>query len=64
MNIDIFSNKILFELIDYLLWFIQIKIAILKDLKLEGITYQKELLVIITSSSMKNTFTINPLIQI
>ena len=30
--------------------------AILKDLKLENIIYQNELLVIITSSSMEKTF--------
>ena len=34
----------------------------LKDLKLEDITSQKELLRIITASSMKRTFTNNPLI--
>ena len=36
----------------------------LKDLKLEDITSQKELLRIITASSMKRTFTNNPLIFI
>ena len=33
MNIDIFSNEILLELIDYLLWFIQIKMTIYKMLR-------------------------------
>ena len=33
----------------------------LKDLKLEDINYQKELLVIITPSSMEKTFETNPL---
>ena len=49
MNINIFSNQILLKLIDYLFLFIQIKMQNLKDLKLEDITYQKELLIIITS---------------
>ena len=49
MNIDTFSNQILLKLIDYLFLFIQIKMQNLKDLKLEDITYQKELLIIITS---------------
>ena len=57
MNIDIFSNQTLLE-------FIQIKISILKDLKLEDITYQKELLIIITSSSMEKAFMTKQLIQI
>ena len=50
MNIDIFSNQILLESIDYLFYlfcFIQMKITILKDLKLKDITYQKELFTII-----------------
>ena len=34
----------------------QIKMTMLKDLKLEDVTYQKELLIIITSSSMKKNF--------
>ena len=41
MNVDIFSSQILLESIDYLLSFIHIKISILKELKLEVITYQK-----------------------
>ena len=49
MNINIFSNQILLKLTDYLFLFIQIKMQNLKDLKLEDITYQKELLIIITS---------------
>ena len=42
MNVYIFSNQILLELIDYLFQFIQIKMTTLKDLKFEDITYQKE----------------------
>ena len=34
----------------------QIKMTMLKDLKLEDVTYQKELLIIMTSSSMKKNF--------
>ena len=34
----------------------QIKMTMLKDLKLEDVTYQKESLIIITSSSMKKNF--------
>ena len=34
----------------------QIKMTMLKNLKLEDVTYQKELLIIITSSSMKKNF--------
>ena len=41
MNINIFFNQILLELIYFLFWFIQIKIPVLKDLKLEDIIYQK-----------------------
>ena len=48
MNKGIFSNQILFELIGYLFQFIQIKMEILKDLKLKDIIYQKELLIIVT----------------
>ena len=51
MNTGIFSNQILFELIGYLFQFVQIKMEILKDLKLKDIIYQKELLIIVTSSS-------------
>ena len=39
--VDIFLNQILLELIDYLFQFIQIKMLILKDLKLKNTTYQK-----------------------
>ena len=39
MNIDIFSNQILLESIGYLFSFIQIKITILKYLKLKNIIY-------------------------
>ena len=48
MNKGIFSNQILFELIGYLFQFVQIKMEILKDLKLKDIIYQKELLIIVT----------------
>ena len=64
MSKDIFSNQVLFELMDYLFQFIQIKLPMLKDLKHEGIIYKKELLIIITSSSMEKNFMINQLIQI
>ena len=64
MSKDIFSNQVLFELMDYLFQFIQIKLPMLKDLKHEGIIYKKELLIIITSSSMEKIFMINQLIQI
>ena len=59
MNLDIFSNQILLESIDYLFWFAQMKMLLLKNLKLKGITYQKELLTIRTSSSMEKAFMIN-----
>ena len=39
MNIDIFSNQILLELIDYLFSFIQIKMLMLKYLMLKSIIY-------------------------
>ena len=41
MNIGIFSNQFLLKSIDYLFWFIQTKMTILKYLKLEDIIYQK-----------------------
>ena len=41
INLDIFSNQTLLESIVYLFQFIQIKMTILKDLKLEDIIYQK-----------------------
>ena len=41
MNIDIFSNQILLELTDYLFYFMQIKMSMLKDLKFANIIYQK-----------------------
>ena len=53
MNIDIFSNLILLEFIDYLLHLLQTKMSILNNSKLEDITYQKTLLIIITSSSSR-----------
>ena len=46
MTKDVLSNQILLESIDYLFMFIQIKIAMLKDLKLDNITYQKGLLIL------------------
>ena len=52
MNINIFLNQILLELIYFLFQFIQIKIPILKDLKLEDIIYQK-------TKSKKNHVIIN-----
>ena len=55
MNTDIFSSKTLFELIDYLFWF-QMKMPILKDLKLEDIIYEKELLIIIMSSLLEHFY--------
>ena len=39
MNIDTFSNQNLFEFNTLFVIFIQIKMPILKDLKLEDITY-------------------------
>ena len=42
INIDIFSNLFLLELIDYFSQFIKIKMPILKDLMLPDIIYQKE----------------------
>ena len=44
--------------------FIQIKMPILKDLKLEDIIYKKQLLIIITSSSMEKKFIIKLLFLI
>ena len=43
MNMDIFLNQTLWELINCLFRLIQIKMPILKALKLEGITYEKAL---------------------
>ena len=60
-NIDIFLNQTLLELTDCLLYFIQIKMRILKDLKLKDITYQKALLTIKASSSMEKTFYDQPM---
>ena len=40
IDIDIFSNQILLESIDYLFYFIHIKMAILKDLTFETNIYQ------------------------
>ena len=43
MNVNVFTNQIwrILESIDYLFWFIQIKVTMLKDLKHEDIIYQK-----------------------
>ena len=41
IKIDIFSNQILLKPIDYLFYFIHMKMTILKDLKLRNITNQK-----------------------
>ena len=43
MKLDIFSNQILLELIDFLFWFIQIMATTLKDLMFKTIIYQKVL---------------------
>ena len=40
------------------------QMTILKNLKLKDITYQKELLIIITSSSIEKTFMTKQLIKI
>ena len=53
MSMSVFSSHILSESIDYLILFIQIKIAMLKDLTLQNIFYQIGILIIATSSSMK-----------
>ena len=64
MNLDILSNQILLELIDFLFYFFQTKMKILTDLKLKDIKHQKTLLIIITSSLMEKTFMSNQLILI
>ena len=56
-----FSNQTLLELIDYLFQFIQMKMMLLKDLKLKDNTYQKRLLKIIMSSSMEKNFYDQPI---
>ena len=66
-NLDFFLNQVLLGSIDVLMLkfsLTQIKFLLLKDIKLEGITHQKELLIITTLSSMKKTFMINQLILI
>ena len=40
-NTDIWSNQTSLELIDYLFYFIEIKMRILRALKLEDVIYQK-----------------------
>ena len=64
MSMSVFSSHILSESIDYLILFIQIKIAMLKDLTLQNIFYQIGILIIATSSSMKWSFVTNSLILI
>ena len=49
INTDTLLDQTLRELTVRLFWFIQIKIPILKDLKLEVIIYQNVLLKMITS---------------
>ena len=63
IDIDIFSNQTLLESKLFILAYTNEDIAS-KNLKLKGIIYQKELLVIIMSSSMEKTFFINQVIQI
>ena len=41
INKDIFSNQTLLESIDFLFYFIQIMVRILKDLMVENFIYQK-----------------------
>ena len=53
MNIGIFSNQIFLGSMYHLFQFIQTKMTILKNVHIEHITYQKELLIIITSSPME-----------
>ena len=48
IHIDIFSNQILLESVDYLFYFIHIKMAILKDLMFETNIYQNAKSKIIT----------------
>ena len=64
MYINIFSNQSLLESIDYLFYFIQMKMTMLKDSKLVNIIYQKELLIIIISSLTEKTFMISQFILI
>ena len=59
MSLNIFSNQA-----DCLYWFIQIKIMMLKCIKLKGIIYQKVLLRIITSSPTGRTSITNQFILI
>ena len=59
MNLDIFFNQTLLKSVDCLFKILQMKMEMLKDLMLEDITYQKELLIILMSSSMEKSFMIN-----
>ena len=56
MNTNISSYQILLKLTDCLLYFIQIKVIMLKDLNLKDITDQKILSRITTLSSMEKNF--------
>ena len=64
MSKDISSKQILLELIYHFFYLIQIKMHILKDLKLEDVIYQKAKSNIITSSSVEKTFMTKELILI
>ena len=59
MSVDIFSNRTLQELTDCLFWVIEIKMIMLKDIKLKDIIYEEVLLRIIVSSSKERTFMTN-----
>ena len=63
-SIDIFSSQTLKELTDCLCYFIQIKMAMHKGIKVEGIIYQKMLSRITMSSSVEKTSIINQWILI
>ena len=60
-NLDFSLNQILLE---SKFVFMQIKMLLLKNLKLRGITNQKDLLIIIMLPSMEKAFMINQLVLI
>ena len=60
-NLDFCLNQILLE---SKFVFMQIKMLLLKNLKLRGITNQKDLLIIIMLPSMEKAFMINQLVLI
>ena len=60
-SIDIFSNQVLQELTDCLIWFTQTNITTQKGVKLKDNFYQK---VLSMSSSVERMFMINPLILV